>query len=77
VYGTKCLGADGTSAGAKAVIGDCGGGAAQQWNLDAGGTITNVQSGLCLDATGAGTANGTRVILWTCNHGTNQQWTRS
>jgi ricin-type beta-trefoil lectin protein len=77
VYGTKCLGADGTAAGARAVLGDCAGGAAQQWNLDAGGTLTNVQSGLCLDATGAGTANGTRVILWTCNHGTNQQWTRS
>jgi hypothetical protein len=36
-----------------------------------------VQSGLCLDASGAGTANGTKAILWTCHGGTNQKWTRS
>ena len=34
------------------------------------------QSGLCLDATGAGTANGTLLELWTCNGGSNQKWTR-
>ncbi|MFD8498911.1 PHB depolymerase family esterase [Amycolatopsis sp. NPDC059657] len=75
VYGSKCLAADATSPGARAVIGDCGGGTAQQWSTHSDGTITNVQSGLCLDASGAGTANGTKVILWTCNHGANQQWT--
>ncbi|MDX3187342.1 RICIN domain-containing protein [Streptomyces sp. MN03-5084-2B] len=77
VYGSKCLGADGPSPGAKAVIGDCAGGTAQQWNAAADGTITNVQSGLCLDASGAGTGNGTKVIVWTCNHGANQQWNRN
>ncbi|WP_410671628.1 ricin-type beta-trefoil lectin domain protein [Amycolatopsis sp. cmx-4-68] len=77
VYGGKCLAADGTTAGARAVIGDCGTGPAQQWTAAADGTLANVQSGLCLDATGAGTANGTKVILWTCNHGSNQQWTRN
>jgi len=33
-----------------------------------------VQSGLCVDATGAATANGTKIVLWACNGGTNQQW---
>ncbi|MBS2966867.1 RICIN domain-containing protein, partial [Actinocrinis puniceicyclus] len=39
------------------------------------GTVTGVQSGLCLDVTGASTANGALVELWTCNGGSNQQWT--
>jgi len=53
----------------------CNGGANQQWNLNSNGTVTGVQSGLCLDVTGAATANGTAVIIWTCNGGANQQWT--
>ncbi len=75
VYGTKCLNADGTVGGAAVTIGDCSGGPNQQWNVGAGGTITSVQSGLCIDANGAATANGTKIILWSCNGGTNQQWT--
>ena len=47
----------------------CNGGANQQWNVNANGTITGVQSGLCLDVTGASTANGALVALWTCNGG--------
>ncbi|MFI5894932.1 RICIN domain-containing protein [Actinoplanes sp. NPDC051513] len=39
--------------------------------------IADAQSGLCLDANGAGTANGTAVIVWTCNGGNNQKWTRN
>jgi alpha-galactosidase len=39
------------------------------------GTITGVQSGLCLDVTGASTSNGALVELWTCNGQSNQQWT--
>ena len=74
VYGSKCLGADGTAAGAKAVIGDCNGQTSQQWTVTAGGTITSVASGLCLDASGEGTANGTLVDLWTCTGGNNQRW---
>ena len=42
--------------------------------MNTDGTITNAQSGLCLDVTGAATANGTPVELWTCNGGSNQQW---
>jgi Glycosyl hydrolase family 62/Ricin-type beta-trefoil lectin domain-like len=34
-----------------------------------------VESGLCLDVTGAGTANGTAVETWTCNNAGNQKWT--
>jgi hypothetical protein len=57
------------------VIWACNGGTNQQWNVNANGTITGVQSGLCLDANGAGTANGTKIILWSCTGGTNQRWT--
>jgi hypothetical protein len=54
-----------------------GGQANQQWNLNADGTVTGAQSGLCLDASGAGTANSTPVILWSCTGGNNQKWSRS
>ena len=47
----------------------------QQWTVNSNGTITGVQSGLCLDVTGASTAEGALVDLWTCNGQTNQQWT--
>ncbi|MFI5916837.1 RICIN domain-containing protein [Dactylosporangium sp. NPDC051541] len=46
----------------------------QQWNVNANGTITGVESGLCLDVTGAATASGTLAQLWACNNGGNQQW---
>jgi hypothetical protein len=55
-------------------IWDCNGGTNQQWNVNSNGTITGVQSGLCLDVTGASTANGAKVELWTCAGGSNQQW---
>ncbi|MEU7476572.1 ricin-type beta-trefoil lectin domain protein [Lentzea sp. NPDC042327] len=76
VYGTKCLVASGggTGNGTAVVIGDCANQTSQQWNVNANGTITGVQSGLCFDANGAATANGTRIILWTCNGAANQQW---
>ena len=56
VYGNKCLDAtgQGTTNGTQVVIWDCNGQANQQWNVNANGTITGVQSGLCLDANGAG-----------------------
>ena len=34
-----------------------------------------VQSGLCLDAVGAGTGNGTGLQLYSCWGGNNQKWT--
>jgi Ricin-type beta-trefoil lectin domain len=77
VYGSKCLDAAGTGAGAKVQIWDCSGGANQQWNTNTDGSITGVQSGLCLDAANAGTGNGTLLQVWTCNGGGNQKWTVS
>ena len=57
-------------------IWDCNGGANQKWTINADGTIVGVQSGLCLDVTGASTANGTLIEIWTCNGGGNQRWHR-
>ncbi|TYB64732.1 PHB depolymerase family esterase [Nonomuraea sp. PA05] len=75
VYGNKCLDAAGTGNGTRIQIYACHGGANQQWRLNADGTITGVQSGLCLDAVGQATANGTRIQLYTCHGGANQRWT--
>ena len=62
--------------GATVAIWDCTGGANQHWRVNADGTIVGVESGLCLDVTGARTGNGTPVEIWTCNGGSNQQWRR-
>jgi lysophospholipase L1-like esterase len=73
----KCLDSPtGATAGAKAQLWDCHGGANQRWNLNTNGTISNAQSGLCLDVAGNATANGTAVHLWTCTAAANQRWTR-
>jgi lysophospholipase L1-like esterase len=73
----KCLDSPtNAAAGAKAQLWDCHGGTNQRWTLNADGTISNAQSGLCLDVNGNGTANGTAVILWTCTGAANQRWTR-
>ena len=65
-----------TDNGTLLEIWDCNGGANQQWNLNSDGTVVGRESGLCLDATGAGTANGTTVEIWTCNGQSNQKWAR-
>ncbi|MEV0589859.1 non-reducing end alpha-L-arabinofuranosidase family hydrolase [Nonomuraea cavernae] len=75
VYGNKCLDAAGTANGVKAQIYTCWGGDNQKWRINADGSITGVQSGLCLDAVGTGTANGTLIQLYTCYGGNNQKWT--
>ncbi|WP_219822012.1 endo-1,4-beta-xylanase, partial [Streptomyces sp. Ru71] len=54
VYGTKCLDAAGTGNGTKVQIYSCWGGDNQKWRLNSDGSIVGVQSGLCLDAVGAG-----------------------
>jgi lysophospholipase L1-like esterase len=76
-FGTKCLDASGqgTADGTPVIIWDCTGQANQQWNVNADGTITGVQSGRCLDAYGQGTTSGTKLILWTCHGQANQKWT--
>ncbi|MEU7884105.1 glycoside hydrolase family 11 protein [Microbispora bryophytorum] len=77
VYGNKCLDAAGTGNGAKVQIYSCWGGDNQKWRLNSDGTITGVQSNLCLDAAGQGTSNGTQLQLYSCWGGNNQKWTRS
>ncbi|SEC59840.1 O-Glycosyl hydrolase [Amycolatopsis tolypomycina] len=76
VYGNKCLDAEGggTAAGTRAIIWDCSTGANQQWNAAADGTITGVQSGLCL--TPGGTGNSAPVTLQACSGANGQKWTR-
>ncbi|MHC5905496.1 ricin-type beta-trefoil lectin domain protein [Streptomyces sp. S6] len=77
VYGNKCLGVGSAAAnGTPAAIFDCTGQPDQQWNVNADGTITAAQSGLCLDASGQGSANGTKIQVWSCSGGTNQRWTQ-
>jgi hypothetical protein len=72
----KCLDAPNNAAsGARVQIWDCHGGANQQWNVTSGGTITSVQTGLCLDVTG--TANNAAVTVATCNGGAGQRWVRA
>jgi endo-1,4-beta-xylanase len=74
VYGSKCLDASGqgTTNGTAVIIWSCSGQANQQWNVNSNGTITGVQSGLCLDA--YSTANGTPLQLYSCWGGANQQF---
>ncbi|MFC9691247.1 ricin-type beta-trefoil lectin domain protein [Kribbella sp. NPDC056951] len=67
---TRCA----TALNGQVVISQCTGGTNQQWQFNANGTITAVQSGSCLDVSGAGTGNGAKVQLWTCHGGGNQQW---
>nr|WP_199752433.1 ricin-type beta-trefoil lectin domain protein [Actinoplanes sp. ATCC 53533] len=74
----KCLDTPANAAaGTRVQIWDCHGGANQQWNLNSNSTISNAQSGLCLDVNGAGTANGTAVVVWNCHTGANQRWARA
>jgi len=74
----KCLDvAPNAAAGTRVQIWDCNGGANQQWNVNSNGTVSNAQTGLCLDVTGAGTANGTAVVVWGCHTAANQRWTRA
>jgi ricin-type beta-trefoil lectin protein len=42
--------------------------------INANGTVTGVQSGLCLEPSGSGTANSTKIQLWSCSGAANQQW---
>ena len=71
---TMCMDAygQGTSPGTQVITWPCNGQANEEWTLNSDGTITGVQSGLCLDVTGG--SNGALAQLWTCHGGGNQQW---
>ncbi|MEO3816480.1 endo-1,4-beta-xylanase [Plantactinospora sp. B24E8] len=74
----KCLDVpNNAAAGTRAQIWDCSGAANQQWTVNSNGTISNAQTGLCLDVNGNNTANGTAVIVWSCHGNANQRWTRA
>ncbi|MEV6210301.1 ricin-type beta-trefoil lectin domain protein [Kitasatospora sp. NPDC051914] len=70
----KCLDNDYNTLanGNRVQITDCNSTPAQQWSLNANGTVTN--QGWCLDAYNNVAADGTKVQLFTCNGGANQQW---
>ncbi|GGU54644.1 ricin-type beta-trefoil lectin domain protein [Lentzea flava] len=71
----KCLDApNNAGSGTRVQIWDCHGGANQSWNLT-NGTITSVQTGLCLTA--GGTGNNSVVTVATCQGGTNQRWAKA
>jgi len=57
------------------VLWSCNGGANQNWQANADGSLRNPQSAKCLDVNGANSADGTLVHLWTCNGQANQKWT--
>ncbi|MET8764061.1 ricin-type beta-trefoil lectin domain protein [Lentzea sp. NPDC004782] len=72
----KCVEApNNAGSGTQARIWDCNGGANQNWNIGTNGTITNVQSGLCLNATSNN--NGAAVTVATCNGSAAQRWAKA
>ncbi len=72
----KCVDVPGNAgSGTQARIWDCNGGANQNWNVGTTGTITNVQTGLCL--TSSNNNNGAAVTVSTCNSGANQRWAKA
>jgi lysophospholipase L1-like esterase len=73
----KCLDSPtNATSGVKVQLWDCHGGANQQWTLGANGSISNAQSGLCLDVNNNATSNGSLVVLRTCTAAANQLWIR-
>ncbi|RKE23626.1 ricin-type beta-trefoil lectin domain protein [Streptomyces sp. TLI_171] len=77
LHGGKCLDVvgQGTAVGTLVDLWTCNGGANQQWNAQADGTLKSLQSGLCLDDPSASTTDGTQLVVWTCKGSANQKWT--
>ncbi|MEV4138327.1 family 16 glycosylhydrolase [Dactylosporangium sp. NPDC049742] len=59
--------------GNRLQIWDCNGTGAQQWTINADGSIRAL--GKCMDVSGGSTANGAAVQLWTCNGSGAQKFT--
>jgi hypothetical protein len=70
----KCVDDDTGSAtsGTKIQMWDCNRTGAQQWAVQADGTVR--VNGKCMDITHAATDDGALVELWDCNGGGNQKW---
>jgi heme-binding NEAT domain protein len=75
-YAGKC--ADdwhrGTTNGNKIDIYSCNGTSAQQWIVEANGSLQNATNGKCIDVRHSGIANGTPVQLYQCNGTGAQVW---
>ncbi len=72
----KCLDVPANAgSGTQARIWDCNGGDNQKWNITTTGTITNVQTGLCLNSTNNN--NGASVTVATCQGGAGQRWAKA
>lgn len=71
----KCLDVAGGSAanGTPVQLYDCNGSAAQNWTVQADGSIQAL--GKCLDVTSGSTADGAKVQLYECNGTGAQRWT--
>jgi hypothetical protein len=64
----------GTANGTPVQIWDCHGGANQQWEFWADGTIRSLYTGQCLEVANFGTENGSALQTWDCHGGSNQLW---
>ncbi|WP_414637891.1 RICIN domain-containing protein [Actinophytocola sp.] len=73
--GGKCVDVAGASNanGTAVQLYDCNATAAQQWAVNADGSIRAL--GKCLDVTSASTADGAKIQLWDCNGTGAQRWT--
>jgi beta-glucanase (GH16 family) len=73
--GGKCVDVAGASPanGTPIQLWDCNGTAAQQWTVNADGSIRAL--GKCMDVTGGSTADGAKVQLYDCNGTGAQRWT--
>ncbi len=73
--GGKCvdIAAASSANGTPVQLYDCNGTAAQQWSVNADGSIRGL--GKCLDVTSASTADGAPIQLWDCNGSGAQRWT--
>lgn len=71
-----CLDAQdhGTTPGTPVRNWECNGGRNQQWKINSDGSVTGVESDLCLGVTGGSTVNGATVELQTCNGSSTQKW---
>lgn len=72
----KCLDAGAGQDRSKVTITSCTGGGGQKWVFNTNCTITNPQSGRCLDVDARGTADNTAAAMWACRGESNQVWTR-
>jgi predicted alpha-1,6-mannanase (GH76 family) len=64
----------GTSDGTEIDYFECDSTAAQQWQVEADGSLLNPESGLCLEPSGGADTSGTALVLETCTYTSTQEW---